>query len=277
MIGWYLKGGYTFAARKATEAKIPTPMAYTDNRRNKADDWTPTRWSPVTVQNIAKNARAYLGQTEMVFAGEAFTLTYPPLITNEMYQRILRRRKERTLKHGARFLSTGFLDCSCGAHMHERNSHDRHFARCARRCGHPVREVALSAALWDGTINRLVEIQKTEQTRTANKNQFRERLEQAKQVLASVMADILRLSEMYGHGLDKDTWKARNDVLNESKVQAQNEMEAIEREQQEHESRQASQETLEARISKLVYEILTTPHGLEKNGKCSRICWPATG
>ncbi len=34
LFGWFCEGGVTSAARRATEAGIPTPMAFTDNRKN---------------------------------------------------------------------------------------------------------------------------------------------------------------------------------------------------------------------------------------------------
>lgn len=43
LLAWYVEGGVTHAARKATQAGMPTPMATTANRKNKAEDWTPCR------------------------------------------------------------------------------------------------------------------------------------------------------------------------------------------------------------------------------------------
>ncbi len=90
---WFIDGGATHAAKEATKAKIPTPMASKTNRKNRAADWTPTRWSPVSVQHIVRNVHAYLGETTYVFDGEPRTIKYPPLISLTTFAAVKNVRK----------------------------------------------------------------------------------------------------------------------------------------------------------------------------------------
>ena len=274
VLAWYCAGGVTHAARKATEAGFPTPMSETDNRKGKAADWTPTRWSPVSVQHMVRNVAVYLGETKLVFAGQEHTLKYPSLIDSRTYAEVEKRTREKTLKHRATFLTTGFVDCSCGAHLHQRNSHDKHYARCSMGCG-SMRQEQFEAVLWNVVVCRLVQIQKHERTIMGGVDPYGPSLDAAKGRLQAVQEEAAKLLDVYLAGdLDKTLWRAKNEILNSRLALARSEVDRVTREQTDHEKRRATEQTVEARVGAILEEMAKRRPTLERRRSILRDLLP---
>ena len=282
ILGWFEEGGVTYAARMATKAAIPTPMASTINRKNKADDWSACRWSPVSVQHITRNVRAYLGEQTLVFDGEPHTLKYEPLITLDEYAAIERRKKERTLKRRTTFLSTGFVDCTCGGHVHQRNSHDKHYTTCTSGCGR-MHQKRFEAVLWLMVGCRLVQIQQHERTVMGQLDPYGPAIQASKGKLLAIQGEIGRLADLYLGGLDKAIWKAKNDQLNERLALAQAEIEHVQRDRDAHEQRRANEQSVEARVASVLNELVRGEPTLDRKrevlsdllgGQRAVVSWP---
>jgi DNA invertase Pin-like site-specific DNA recombinase len=256
IFGWFVAGGVTEAARKATEAAYPTPMATTDNRKGKAKDWSPTRWSPVSVQHLVRRARSYLGEMTYEFADETHTIKCEPLIDLKMFAAIEARRKVKTLKRRATFLSTGFVVCTCGAPVHERNSHDKHYSRCSGdRCG-SLHQPVFETMLWHAVVSRLMQIAAHQRTANGGADPYGPELQAARGALAAVQERIGRLLDLFeGGDLDKTTYRKRVEPLNNLKASAQAEVERVEREKDAHEQKRVTEETVESRVGALLKEL----------------------
>jgi DNA invertase Pin-like site-specific DNA recombinase len=255
LLGWYIKGGFTSAARDATQAKIPNPMTDSINRKNKAKGWTPTQWSPVSVMHIIRNVRAYLGETEYIFDGVPYKLTYPPLIDSTLYSKVEARRKERTLKHRATLLSTGFVDCTCGEHIHGKATHTYHLAKCPAGHGSMRRE-QFESYLWITTVCRLIQIRQHEGVSSSSKN-YEGEIKKARRSIDEVNVSISKLLDLYLiDSVDKEELTNRSEVLKQEKAQAQAELDRIVREKEAQASRVSNEQTLEAELKKIIQELV---------------------
>jgi DNA invertase Pin-like site-specific DNA recombinase len=272
-------GGYAYAAREATKAEILTPMHKTTERgmrkdspgkKRRAKDWTPTRWLPCTVRYILRNARVYLGETTYTLGGETHTLRYPPLIDRATYAAIVRRAKERTVKPITLGLTSGMIDCACGAHIAKHNSHGTWYSRCRGApdgsgklrklrpsCG-SMREQTFAAALWTATVCRLVQVAQQGKARDG-KDTFAVRLQAAKAAMKTVQGEIEMLTEMRMGGLNLATWRTRNDKLNDRLGATEDEIARIEGERAEQEQHRATVQTVEARVAGVLADLVT--HG----------------
>src|SRR5271157_88857 len=264
LLAWYCEGGVTHAARKATESGYPTPMADTTNRRNAAKDWTPTRWSPVSLMHIVRNVRAYLGETNLVFDGQAHSITYPALISTETYAAVERQRRTYVLKRRTTFLTTGFVDCICGEHLHERNSHDKHYARCPAGCG-SMHQREFESALWAIVVCRLVQIQQHERLVMGTEDPFGPQVKAAKGRLEQARAEIGKLVDLYlADQIDKAILTERNVELDRRKLLAQAELDQLTRQREEHKSKRAGEQSIEKRVSALLQEFMRETPSLER-------------
>lgn len=192
IVAWYCEKGLTHAARRATEEAIPTPMASTAKRKNKAKDWTPTRWSPVTIQHIVRNIAAYTGVTTYIYDGKPYEIRYPALLDHKTIARVRKRAKEQAIAHRGEFLSTGFIDCACGTRVYVRRSGDKtHHVRC-ETCRWSMRMGEFDRALRSCIACRLVEIQKQAPV-VRDDGQFATELQSISKELDSVDAQSRRL------------------------------------------------------------------------------------
>lgn len=259
LLDWFVEGGVTHAARQATEAKIPTPMASTTGRKNQAKDWTPTRWSPVSVQHIIRNAAAYLGSTTYALDGEPYTLTYEPLITAERYAAIKRRQSERTLKRRATKLSTGFVDCECGQHLHNLNSHDRHWTAC-KACRRRMREEIFETHLWSAVVARLIQIRQYEGAASTDDG-LEGRLTSTKKLLADYKAKAQRLIGLYtAQEISQEDWREANATLRDQRASLEAELARLLATKQAAQERRAAEATVEAKLRSTIAELsLKTP------------------
>ncbi len=259
LLDWYIEGGQTHAARMATEARLPTPMASTNQRKNQAKDWTPERWSPVSVQHIVRNSAAYLGSTTYSLDGEVYPLTYPALITPTTYAAIQKRKSERTLKRRATKLSTGFVDCSCGAHLHNLNSHDRHFTAC-KPCRRRMPEQHFERHLWCATVCRLIQIRQHEGTLDADDG-LEDRILALKQQLEDHKEKGQRLIALYTDGhFSKDDYKEANDRIRGQRAKLEAELAQRLAARSAAQQRRAAEATVEARLRSTIAELsLKTP------------------
>jgi len=258
LLSWYLQGGYNSAARRATEAEIPNPMTECTNRKKKSVDWTPTRWSEVSVQHIIKNIGAYLGKTIYQFNGQAYTLTYPPLIDPELYSRIINHKNQRTVKERTKFLATGFVNCLCGEHVHQKNTHNHHFARCPAGCG-SMPESTFDTYLWTAVVCRLIQIREHEGAVTALRDYSAE-INKLKAQIEAVDRSIASLLDLYLEDLDKSVWKSRNESLNQRKAMAQAELDKLQREIEAQKHKRATEQTLEQQLATIIKELSYSAH-----------------
>jgi DNA invertase Pin-like site-specific DNA recombinase len=266
LLAWYIKGGSTYAARKASEAGFPIPSV-DQKRTKKSKGWTPTTWGTSTIEAIKKRTRMYLGTTTLTLAGEPYTITYEPLVDSRTFAQVERRTRERTLKHRAVFISTGYLDCTCGAHVANASSGRSHYARCSPKkgvhsCG-SIPERSMSTALWSACLSRLVEIKKSESA-PANGTDVAAAIDAARGKLSAVQGKLLRLAEMREDGLDRATWKARNDALNQSLALAQAEVDRLVREREVKARKRANEESILDKVGALLAALVEQDPPLEK-------------
>jgi DNA invertase Pin-like site-specific DNA recombinase len=257
ILRWYVEAGPTEAARRATKDSIPTPMATTTGRKNKADDWSPTRWSPVSVQHIARNVRVYLGEQTLVFDGQPHQLQYPALIDHKLYAAVEQRKKTKTLKRRATVLTTGFVMCKCGEPLHAHNSHDKHHMRCGNQCG-SMPEAQFSAHLWSMVECRLVQIRQHER-KGASVDNYSIAIKTAKSKVSEVQDKISKLLDVYMDGsLDKETWQKKNEALTAQKAQLQGEVHRLEAERDTQAKKRAGENGVEARVTAVLRELRAT-------------------
>jgi len=236
VLGWYAEGGQHHAARMATQEHVPTGR-YAET------------WSGPTVHHLVERAASYYtGTWSMNLDGKPVTVTYPKLIDSALYGKIERRKKEHKLTPAKQFLSTGFVDCCCGAHVGTMTggpTHSPHYTGC-RVCGR-LYEREFSKALWDLALARYVQIAKMER-KGVSKDAHALKLKMAQGKLDAVKADIAKLLDLYMEGLAKDLWKTRNDVLNDKRAAAQAEVEGIEQERTNAASKAVNKASVEQRV-----------------------------
>lgn len=256
---WVIQGGYTYAARMATVNRLPTPMA-TTKRKGAAKDWTPFRWNPVTVFNLVERARNYLGNITYTFQGEQYTIEAPPLIDLPMYLALQRKKKERKLKSNKQlFLSTGYVNCSCGAHVHTLNYGSGHFTGC-KQCRKHIKANAFNRYLWQAVSYRLLRILTVEKQLHTNGNGWNAKLDITQSRLDEVNARIAKLTDIYlNEGLDKDIFRAKNEELNLAKHSLLNDLDNIKSAKEDYERKRVSRATLEDKLSEIIDEVTNHP------------------
>jgi DNA invertase Pin-like site-specific DNA recombinase len=275
-----VKGGVTYAARRATEAGYAPSYAASTKRRDA------TTWWPSSIVRMIQVARMYaLGEQTLEIGGEPHTVKFPPIIDGKLFAAVQRRSKQRTLKHRAPMLTTGFVDCECGAHVHARNAHGHHLMRCANACGAGgVREEKFSAVLWTVIVCRLIQIEEHERNGDKDSDSDMAALKTACAKIEDINAEIARLLDVYlTAGLDKALFRAKNEALNDRKAAAQAEVERIERERAAREQKRANQQSVEARVGVVLRELARGEPGLETkrqvlrdllNGERVIVSWP---
>lgn len=254
LMAWYVAGGASHAARKAMQAGWESPRGS-------------QTWYPSTLQQLLKNIRAYLGETTRSIDGQSYAVTYPALLDLERYAAIARRMKERTLPRRTTLLSTGFTDCACGSHVHGHRSQSTSdfLVICGKRkadglgrasCG-SMSEPRFAAALWTAVVCRLLQIRQHERAAFGGEHPYGSRLADAKAKLAAVEGEIDRVLAVHLTGaIDQQTWARNNAPLQERKLAARAELDQIEREKQAHEQRAATEASVEARVEKVLTDLV---------------------
>jgi len=207
----------------------------------------------VSVMHIVRNIHAYLGETTYVFDGEPRTIKYPPLISHGTYAAVKKRAKERTLKRRAVFLATGFCDCACGAHLHQKAAYKKHVTTCVAGCG-KMKQDEFEAALWLMIVNRLLAIHKSERPAAKSAEDHADALRTAEAEVAQVNTEISALLDRYLKGLDEGVWKTRNDALNDRKAHAQAEIARIKNEVDNRDEQRTARNSAAARAGALIKE-----------------------
>lgn len=251
LMTWYVERGAAHAARKAKEAGWPAPRG--DSRWKHAPGKVLMNWYPSTVQGILKKLRVYLGEKTLTIDGNPYDVTYPALLDPNTYAAITRRMKERTLKRRTTLLSTGYLDCACGRHVHGyRSSTAEHFhVRCRGQCG-TMREDLLAAKLWELTVARLVQIKEHEQVFTGRTDPYGPQLASARARLAHVQDRIDRLVALYLENFDRSALDKQSELLREEKATLQMEVKRIEGQRDAHAQRKIGEETVQTRVQTLL-------------------------
>lgn len=282
ILEWFVESGVTEAARRATEAAWETPMASTE-RANAAKDWTPTRWSPVSVQHLVRNAAAYLGSSTYVFDGSPHTINYEAIVTPKLYAQVQQRQSERSLKKRATLLSTGFVDCECGSHVHAKATHRHHLARCNNNCG-CMRQSAFDEHLWTATLCRLLQIRKAEGD-SKKAADFDQTIQTAKERVQAFQKRVDTLLDAYtSEDITKDDWKIANGKLQSERGKAVAHLEHLQGEQRLLQQRRATEATVEARVKAVINELGQGTPTLERKRAILRdilvgsrviVAWPA--
>jgi DNA invertase Pin-like site-specific DNA recombinase len=246
LIGWFIEDGYAHAAREATRAGFLLP------KTKKARPW-----NAVTVRHIILKVRngIYSGKQTFTFDGESHTLTCEPLPEiHKMQAAVIRACDELSLPAPMKFLSTGFVDCKCGAHVHERNSHSRHHTACASKCGR-VAEKRFSETLWRATVARLIQIHEHDGGER-NAENFEARLREAQAKLKDAEDALGQLWDAKISGeLPASQWKPRHDQLTIKRARAQADVHKVEGEREKEERERTNRQTLEARINARLAEL----------------------
>lgn len=248
ILGWFVEGGVTHAARTATQAGIPTPWA----KYGKGSG----AWTHVTIQSLVNQVSVYAtGEQTLVYAGVAHAMTFPVLIDEKLYSAVEARKGLKTLKRKAILLPTGFIRCACGEHTQVGKSHGERYARCPKGCG-SMREETFSAALWNVTLCRLVQIAQAKKTSANGKDGFASQLKDAKAQVQNVTDKISKVLDLYQDGLiDKGTLQGRIAPLNDLKAQALADVERIERERDAYTKKRVNEDTVEQRVQGVLRQL----------------------
>jgi hypothetical protein len=283
LIPWFIAGGYTSAAKKATDEGILTPMSKTKDRKNRAADWSPTRWDPVSVQHIMNRARVYYeGEQTITFGGQRHLLKFEPLIDAKTYAAIIRAQQEQTLARRAEFLSTGFVDCGgthkpapkredvqrersqSAVHVHCKNSHGKHHVSCPEGCGR-MPEAPFAAALWTATVKRLIEIAKHERGVSGSKDHFAEQVKSATARVREIEDRMGRLFDSYDSGeLPVSAYTQRNAPLKDEQARAVAELARATGERDAQLRKKTGEQSLAARVGVILEELELKAPTLER-------------
>jgi DNA invertase Pin-like site-specific DNA recombinase len=241
ILWWFVEGGLAHAARMADKAKIPT-------RYGKP-------WDHATVNHYVGRASSYhTGEWRREMAGEPITVHYPPLIDAKLYQAVERRRREHKPTKARLFLATGFVDCTCGAHLQTLNSRRRaggsyFYSGCRAGCGR-VDEDRFARTLWMATVLRLIEIR--DASTAPERTNGTASLKTARARVEALSAQIAQLLDLHLKGLDKTVWQERNDMLNEQKAMARAELARMETEIKSKNEKKEAHETLKQKIDRII-------------------------
>lgn len=251
----YVEGGAAHAARYAMLQGWLSP------RGSKT-------WYPSTVQQLLRNISAYRGSTTLSIDGQTFEVTFPALIDFELYAAIKRRMKEYTKTKRTTLLATGYCDCGeCGGHVHGTRSSTREhfFVSCRARCLR-LREDNFAGALWMACIVRLVQIRAHEKKSTkGGANAYKAELAEAKAKLNVVQEQIDRLVGLYAEAkMDRQALDTNSARLRDQKAVMQAEVGRLEAMKAEHEKQRANRETVEARVEKIITDLMRNEPGLER-------------
>jgi DNA invertase Pin-like site-specific DNA recombinase len=278
ILGWFVEGGYAYAARKANEAGWE-PSSATTNRKKKAKGWADS------VRYIVLHARTYLGEQTIEFAGETHVVKFPALIDSSTYARIVRAQKELTIAGRAEFLTTGLVDCECGKHLMQHASRGRHWARCRGNCG-STRGIEFSSALWFATLARLLRIKEAGGDGD-DKDESEAQLRAARCQVKEAEERIGRLFDAYQEGeLPKPVWKERNEPLRDALLAAQADVDRFTRARDSHALKRATAQTVEARVGTVFDELVMGDPPLARrrqllgdilNGERAIVSWPKKG
>jgi DNA invertase Pin-like site-specific DNA recombinase len=248
IFGWFVEGGYAHAARKANEAGW-APSSAATKRKAKAAGWNDS------VRYIISHARVYLGEQTVKLGDEVHTIKFPSIIDAEFFRRIDRAQKEATIDPRAAQLTTGLVDCGCGAHLMQHRSHEKYIAKCREKCG-AVHEPLFSTTLWEATKLRLLQLRVREKGGNRKGDAFAAQLRAATESVGAARDSIRELMVMKQAGLDFTTWRAENGKLNDKLALAQADVDRITRERAAYEEKRATAETLESRIDALLAELV---------------------
>lgn len=249
VLGWFVEGGYAYAARKATEAGWPPSTAST-KRKKKAAGWNDS------VRYVVLHARTYLGEQSIEFGGKTHTIRFPALIGAEMHAAVLKAQKEYTLAKRTKFLSTGFVDCACGRHAFAHSSRGSHAITCRSHCGR-MPEARFSHALWTAVVCRLVEIEKQEGGGRGAKDHFGSQLGAATARVTEIEERMGRLYDQYdAREVPERVYKQRNAPLRDEHTMASAEVARITRERDAHMQKRTTEQSLAARVGAILEELV---------------------
>jgi len=139
------------------------------------------------------------------------------------------------------------------------------------------------AVLWLMVGCRLVQIQQHERTVMGQLDPYGPAIQASKGKLLAIQGEIGRLADLYLAGLDKTTWKAKNDQLNERLALAQAELEHVQRDRDAHEQRRANEQSVEARVAAVLAELVQGEPTLDRKrevlsdllgGQRAVVSWP---
>jgi DNA invertase Pin-like site-specific DNA recombinase len=264
LVAWYLEGGLQFAARKACEEGLPTPMHRTTERKNAAKDWSPTRWSPVSIQHIIRNARAYLGSTSLTIGGTTYQIVYEPLIDAKTLGMLEHRQAERRVKKRTVFLSTGFVDCACGSHVQAVAAGGGHYAKC-KNCRVGVRQDEMEFTLWAAVFCRFVQIRRHARPNRAQPEGHDAAIAAARENILVVTQKIERLLVAFlDAGLDRVVYAAQNERLNAEKTAAQAALERLQKMRDQSATRHCAEISVGGQLDAIIQELASTQPGTKR-------------
>jgi DNA invertase Pin-like site-specific DNA recombinase len=240
---WYVEGGLAHAARQATKAGWPGPKGGPE-------------WFPSALQHTLNKIKVYLGEATLTVQGTPYTVQYPALLDTKLYSAIVRRQKERTLKHRTTLLSTGYVDCMCGHHVHGHRgaATDQMPMKiiCGNleggRCG-SIPDTVFSKALWELVVARLIQIKEHERIASNGKDPYGPQLTAAKARLTKVQDSLERLVSLYAEGeIDKAALTKSNEKLRNEKAAAQVEVDRLESARAQHAQRLSGERSVQSKV-----------------------------
>jgi DNA invertase Pin-like site-specific DNA recombinase len=267
VLDWFCEAGYVGAAEKADAKGWPTAGADIKRPKKVAKEKAGLKKKrkrkklPIWIESVRAIVRHaevyYTGKHVVHYDGTDYAIPCPKLIDGDTYARVLRAQKELTVAVRTELLGTGFVDCACGAHLMNNDSHGRgSFRTRCRNCGRfSVEESTFSAALWAMTKSRLFEIRTAGNGDGGSGDREAERRE-ARAAVKHLEEESGALWDAYRAGdLPKSVWATRNAKQKEDTLHAQNELDRIEREYQAHEQKRAAEQTLGSRLEAVLDEL----------------------
>ena len=264
VLHWFCEGGYVGAAKKAEAQVPPWPPARYETKRGrskKAQGWIESVRAIVRHALPTDDGRPslyYQGIYEVRFGDETYRLPAPKLIDADLYARVARAQKELTIAaRTTALITTGHVDCACGAHAMNNDSHGRGTYRTRCRACHrwSVPETDFARALWQLTLARLVQIRSADSgnngaSREAERREARAAVKHLEDE-AGALWDAYRARE-----LPEGVWRTRNAKVMSDSLLAQVELNRVESEAQAHEQRARAEQTLESRLDAVLEEMV---------------------
>lgn len=249
LMEWYVEGGSAHAARKAQAEGWLTPSA-ARGRENAAKEWGQS-----TVMEMVKNVRFYLGSRTLHVEDQAYDVEYPALITPALFAKIERARRERVLKKKTTLLSTGYVDCACGEHLHGHQGGTtvkRRYLRCINKCG-GIREDIIIPKLWEAIVARLVQIKEAQAAAPKTADTLAARIAEAKAKVEAVQAKMDRVTDLLADGtIDKAAYIRQKERLLTEQAHAQAELDRVRHEREAIAKRRAGVEDVHARVQAIL-------------------------
>jgi DNA invertase Pin-like site-specific DNA recombinase len=243
ILGWFVQGGETHAAREATKAGIPTSTG-------KAE------WSHVSVDHLVHNAGSYAsGEWPRMMRGQPVTAHYPKLIDGRLYSQVERRIREAKPSPVIPAISTGFVDCVCGAHVQigTCSKSPQRYVRCRDACG-SLREEVFTQALWDMTVARYVQIARQSKGRKQAADHYKDKIKDARSSVETVKGEMKKLMGLYTSGLipNEEMYREAYEPLAQRHAAALAEVERLEIERDTMADRAAQRSSVEDNVRRIL-------------------------